>query len=85
MRAWKHSLLEMAKVLGNEEIPEDAGVAIEYQLPQSAKRIDFVITGEDAGARSKVIIVELKQWSASRRSEKDATRVGAPRRWRVRA
>ena len=72
VRAWKHSLLEMALVLGDEEIPEDAGVAIEYQLPQSAKRIDFVITGEDADARSKVIIVELKQWSTSRRSEKDA-------------
>ena len=72
VRAWKHSLLEMAKVLGDDEIPEDAGVAIEYQLPQSSKRIDFLITGEDAGARSMVIIVELKQWSASRRSEKDA-------------
>ena len=72
IQAWKHSLLEMAKVLGDEEIPDDAGVAIEYQLPQSSKRIDFVITGEDALARTKVIIVELKQWSASRRSEKDA-------------
>jgi DUF2075 family protein len=72
IQAWKHSLLEMAKVLGDDEIPGDAGVAIEYQLPQSSKRIDFVITGEDADARTKVIIVELKQWSESRRSEKDA-------------
>jgi DUF2075 family protein/DNA replication protein DnaC len=71
IQSWKHSLLEMAKVLQDEEIPADAGVAIEYQLPQTAKRIDFVITGEDAAARSKVIIVELKQWSESRRSEKD--------------
>jgi hypothetical protein len=70
--AWKHSLLEMAKVLQDEEIPPDAGVAIEYQLPQSSKRIDFVITGEDAAARTKVVIIELKQWSESRRSEKDA-------------
>ncbi|MFN9507193.1 MAG: DNA/RNA helicase domain-containing protein [Rubrivivax sp.] len=70
--AWKNSLLEMAKVLGDDEIPDDAGVAIEYQLPQSSKRIDFVITGEDDAARSKVIIVELKQWSESRRSDKDA-------------
>ena len=37
----------MAKVLQDEEIPADCGVAIEYQLPQSSKRIDFVITGED--------------------------------------
>ena len=72
MQSWKHSLLEMAKVLGDDEIPDDAGVAIEYQLPQTSKRIDFVIAGEDAAARSKVIIVELKQWSESRRSEKDA-------------
>jgi uncharacterized protein len=72
MQSWKHSLLEMAKVLGDEEIPDDAGVAIEYQLPQTSKRIDFVITGEDATARTKVMIVELKQWSESRRSDKDA-------------
>jgi len=72
IHAWKHSLLEMAKVLQDEEIPDDAGVAIEYQLPQTAKRIDFVITGEDDQARSNVVIVELKQWSESRRSEKDA-------------
>jgi uncharacterized protein len=72
IQSWKYSLLEMAKVLQDDEIPADAGVAIEYQLPQSSKRIDFVITGEDAAARSKVIIIELKQWSQSRRSDKDA-------------
>jgi DUF2075 family protein len=72
IQSWKYSLLEMAKVLQDEEIPEDAGVAVEYQLPQSSKRIDFVITGEDDAARTKVIIVELKQWSESRRSDKDA-------------
>lgn len=72
MRSWKHSLLEMAKVLHDEEIPGDAAIGIEYQLPYASKRIDFVIVGEDADARSKVVIVELKQWSDSRRSEKDA-------------
>ena len=72
IQAWKHSLLEMAKVLQDEEIPAEAGVAIEYQLPQSSKRVDFMITGEDASGRTKVVIVELKQWSQSRRSEKDA-------------
>ncbi len=72
LHAWKNSLLEMAKVLQDEEIPADVGVAIEYQLPQSSKRIDFVIAGEDEQARSAVIIIELKQWSESRRSEKDA-------------
>jgi DUF2075 family protein len=41
-------------------------------VPQSSKRIDFIIAGEDDRRRSNVIIVELKQWSESRRSEKDA-------------
>lgn len=72
LQSWKHSLLEMAKVLRDDGIPADAGVAIEYQLPQSSKRIDLVITGEDEAARQKVVIVELKQWSSSRRSDKDA-------------
>lgn len=69
--AWRNSLIEMAKVLGDEEIPDDTGVAIEYQLPQTSKRIDFLIAGEDDARRPRVIIVELKQWSQSRRSEKD--------------
>jgi uncharacterized protein len=72
VQAWKHSLLEMAKVLQDEEIPASAGVGIEYQLPQTSKRIDFVITGEDAAARPSVVIIELKQWSESRHSDKDA-------------
>lgn len=72
VRAWQYSLLEMAKVLQDEEIPDEAGVGIEYQLPQSSKRIDFVITGEDDTARTKVVIVELKQWSESRHTEMDA-------------
>lgn len=72
VQAWRSSLFEMAKVLQDEEIPEDAGVAIEYQLPQSSKRIDFVITGEDEHATTKVVIIELKQWSESKRTEKDA-------------
>lgn len=72
LNARKHSLFEMSKVLQDEEIPDDAGIAIEYQLPQTSRRIDFIIAGEDDSARQKVVIVELKQWSSSRRSEKDA-------------
>ena len=71
MAAWKHSLMEMAKVLHDDDIPDDVGVAIEYQLPQSAKRIDFLITGQDAQRQPKVVIVELKQWSKARVSDKD--------------
>lgn len=46
MRAWKHSLLEMAKVMQDGARPDDAGVAIEYQLLQTANR-RLPITGDD--------------------------------------
>jgi uncharacterized protein len=72
LNAWKHSLFEMSKVLQDEDIPDDVAIGIEYQLPQTSRRIDFIIAGEDDEARQKVVIVELKQWSESRRSEKDA-------------
>ncbi|MEB2400774.1 MAG: DUF2075 domain-containing protein [Alcaligenaceae bacterium] len=71
VRSWRSSLFEMAKVLQDEEIPDDAGIAIEYQLPSSSQRIDFMITGEDETGSPKVVIVELKQWSSSRYSSKD--------------
>lgn len=71
VRAWTSSLMHMAKVLHDDEIPDDAGVAIEYQVPQTAKRIDFLITGLDADHQPKVVIVELKQWSEARVSDKD--------------
>ena len=71
IKSWASSLLQMAKVLADDEIPDEAGVAIEYQVPQTAKRIDFLITGLDAAKQPKVIIIELKQWSDARHSDKD--------------
>lgn len=71
IRSWKESLLAMAKVLNHEAIPEDAGVAVEYGIPQSAKRIDFIVAGQDETRRDQFVIVELKQWESARRTHKD--------------
>lgn len=71
MNAWRNSLQEMSRVLEDLEIPPDAGVAIEYQVPSSTKRLDFVVVGEDPDGISKIVIIELKQWSRSRRTDKD--------------
>jgi len=71
IRAWKESLLAMAKVLRDESIPDDCGVAIEYVIPQTAKRIDLLLSGIDELNRSKLIIVELKQWETARLTHKD--------------
>jgi DUF2075 family protein len=61
----------MAKVLRDEDMPSDMGVGIEYGIPQTAKRIDFVLSGRDADDRPHLIVVELKQWSTAKLSDKD--------------
>lgn len=61
-RAWENSLEYMYKVLHDDEIPGDAGIAIEYNIPQTSKRVDFIISGYDQDENANVVIVELKQW-----------------------
>lgn len=61
-RAWENSMEYMYKVLNDEDIPKDAGIAIEYNIPQTSKRVDFLISGYDQKKQGNVIIIELKQW-----------------------
>lgn len=70
-KAWQNSLFEVGEVLKDERIPDDIGVALEYTVPQTSKRIDVLLTGEDEAGVPKLIIIELKQWSEARFSEKD--------------
>jgi hypothetical protein len=70
--AWKESLVSMAKVLSDRDIPEDSGVAIEYGIPGSAKRVDLIVSGFDDAKSPAVVIVELKRWDKARRTGKDA-------------
>lgn len=71
--SWKNSLGNaMYHVLNTDKIPDDAGVAIEYSIPRTKNRIDFIITGADENGEEKVIIIELKQWSDVALTDKDA-------------
>jgi DUF2075 family protein len=69
--SWRNSLQYMDRVLNEELIPEDTGVAIEYHLPRSSKRIDFILTGQDASRNESAILIELKQWQTAHLTEKD--------------
>ena len=61
IRSWASSLVYMGRVLYDDSIPDDCGVAIEYTVPQSAKRIDFLLTGKTEDNQGCAIVVELKQ------------------------
>lgn len=65
------SLVYMGNALNDPEIPDTANVAIEYQIPQTSKRIDFILTGQNEAGADFAIIVELKQWSSATLSPKD--------------
>ena len=61
-RSWENSLEYMYKVLNDKAIPSDSGVAIEYNIPQTSKRVDFIISGYGEKQNPNVVIIELKQW-----------------------
>lgn len=61
-RSWVNSLEYMYKVLNDDGIPRNSGIAIEYNLPNTAKRVDFLVSGYDAKRTANVVIIEPKQW-----------------------
>ncbi|MBD1222138.1 DUF2075 domain-containing protein [Virgibacillus halodenitrificans] len=61
VRSWDNSMQYMYRVLMDPDIPKNSGVAIEYRIPYSSKRVDFLITGKSK-QQETVVVVELKQW-----------------------
>lgn len=53
----------MLKVLIDNNIPGNVGIAIEFKIPNTSKRVDFIITGKDGNLKNTAIIIELKQWT----------------------
>jgi DUF2075 family protein len=63
-QSWRNSLGNaMSHVMRSEEIPDDAGIAIEYRLNGRRFRLDFVISGLDYQGKESLVIIELKQWT----------------------
>ena len=70
--SWRNSLGNaMSNVMRGSQIPDDAGIAIEYRLNGRRFRLDFVITGLDESGRESIVIIELKQWTDVEFSELD--------------
>ena len=61
-RSWQNSLIFMRNVIDDTDIPNESTIAIEYQIPRTSKRVDFIIAGADSNNHNNVVVVELKQW-----------------------
>lgn len=60
--SWQNSLQFMRNIVDDNEIDDDVKIAIEYSIPLTSKRVDFIISGADSDNHDNVVIVELKQW-----------------------
>jgi uncharacterized protein len=67
MNAIRVSTGEMYKVLNSSNLPNDISIGIEYKIPITTRRIDFIISGSD-GNNDNMVIVELKQWDMVQKS-----------------
>ena len=77
--SWGNSLEYMSQVLAPDEVSPESFVSIEYRIPRTSNRIDFLISGQDSQGLSNLLIIELKQWSEAERTNEDAivqTRIG---------
>ena len=60
--SWRQSMQYMRGVLSDNDIPNNVGIAIEYNIPPTGCRIDFLISGYSSDGSHEAVIIELKQW-----------------------
>src|SRR3989338_6627592 len=58
--SWSDSMQYMYKVVQSEELPNNCGIAIEFRIPSTSKRVDFIISGKYENKSNLVVIIELK-------------------------
>lgn len=61
--SWHNSMQFMRSIVDDSEIADDVQIAIEYNIPQTSKRVDFIIAGSDQEEKDHIVIIELKQWT----------------------
>lgn len=70
VNSWRNSLRAMSLIVQDAQL-NDHGVILEYQLPQSSKRLDCMLCAQDSQGTDQAIIIELKQWDKCNRSDAD--------------
>ena len=70
VQSWQNSLTFMRNALEVSRLPLHAGIAVEFQIPLTSKRIDVLVSGKDEASSPQVVIVELKQWSSVEQTDK---------------
>ena len=59
INSWRESMLRMRGILSDDQIPSNVGIAVEFNIPHTSNRIDFLISGYDESNHHSIIIIEL--------------------------
>lgn len=70
--SWHDSLVHLDNTLAQAQISPDAGIAVEFQIPLTSKRVDVLISGTDQAENRHVVIVELKGWESAQPTLKNS-------------
>ena len=70
-QAWNNSMQFMGNIIRNSRVADDCGVLIEFTLPPSSRRVDFIVTGQNDHNKESCVIVELKQWDAAQATDRE--------------
>lgn len=70
INSWDNSLPFVAKALDSANIDKEINVAVEYKFDMTGNRVDFLVYGKDENENDNMVIIELKQWSNVKSSNK---------------
>jgi hypothetical protein len=77
--SWQNSLMALSMLLDHAEL-NDHGVILEYQLGNTSRRLDAMLTGHSPTSAENAVVVEPKQWSDGSIGPSTADKTSAPSR-----
>lgn len=63
--SWQNSLMALSMLVDQAELT-DHGVILEYQLGNTNRRLDAMLTGHSPTSAENAFAIELKPWSGGR-------------------
>lgn len=70
MNSWKNSLPRMGNIMSDNRIDDEVGIAVEFQIPFTSKRVDFMVAGKNDES-DNVVVIELKQWETCQATSRE--------------
>lgn len=70
MNSWKNSLPRMGNIISDSRINDDVDIAVEFQIPFTSKRVDFMVAGKNDES-DNVVVIELKQWESCQATSRE--------------